>query len=655
MMKNKTSIIVCFLFGFVYSQELDSIQYDSIQIIELNPVLISKKKEKFGYFEINVPSKVLENESLIQSIRRVEFITVSNNNELYFQNKKISTIYLNGKPVSIQEFQNLKLDELRKWVIDKNKFNQQTGEIETALLITQKKKIEDYFDGSISASHGFFQNFNYFGVNINNKSGQISSILNLGTLFNETDNNFNQQFNSEYLYSDRTRTLKQPFYSLQNTFELSPKALIYMKNTYSIVDDLNKNNVSNGNQIDYSLNLKRYALNLRYEQKLKHRFDLNFNFDYINVRNEIESNTFNNAENYNQFSNQRFNEITFSPILNKKGNKYTLLYALVLTNRDFFYKNNEKNNQYSQWLFTHYGNVAFELGKKHYLSLGVRYQFEKNDIENKSNHYFLPDVLFASEIDSLTNFDIAYKKRIIRPSIGSTSNSTYIDEYGNQLINPSFLKPQINNEVSITINRKFERFRLGINANYTHSKDYLGGLAKIENQNYYYEKHNLDKYSKLSGSISFAIPLYRDGMLNLSYTLSGVRLGQKEGIQEGFVNQYNISFSGSVFKNYLLSFDSFYIDKFYDGNTIYKAKPDFGFSISRNLLNKKLNLSLELRNVLDNDSYRELTFKENYNYYHISSHNQSRLFLISATYNFGKPLNIKRKYIQDTNTDMKLK
>ena len=50
-----------------------------------------------------------------------------------------------------------------------------------------------------------------------------------------------------------------------------------------------------------------------------------------------------------------------------------------------------------------------------------------------------------------------------------------------------------------------------------------------------------------------------------------------------------------------------------------------------------------------------MDFKENSNFYFQKTENQSRLLLISFTYNFGKDFKMTKKNIQNTNNDIKLK
>lgn len=121
----------------------------------------------------------------------------------------------------------------------------------------------------------------------------------------------------------------------------------------------------------------------------------------------------------------------------------------------------------------------------------------------------------------------------------------------------------------------------------------------------------------------------------------------------GTVHNVNFSLFGPMFKNYLFSLNSFYTSKIFNINSYTVTKPDFSISISKNFLKDKLNVNLEMRNVLNQDTERKLIFEENEDYYHLENQNQSRLLLISLTYNFGKNFSTTRKNIQNTNSDIK--
>jgi hypothetical protein len=165
----------------------------------------------------------------------------------------------------------------------------------------------------------------------------------------------------------------------------------------------------------------------------------------------------------------------------------------------------------------------------------------------------------------------------------------------------------------------------------------------------------LNDFNEKSLKTSLSIPIYTETRLNINYAISRITFNHNNNLINDYINYFDASFSGPIFKKYLFSLNSFYIDKFYEYNAFYKAKPDFSFSIPRNYLKDKLNLNLEFRNILNQESNRVMDFKENSNFYFQKTENQSRLLLISFTYNFGKDFKMTKKNIQNTNNDIKLK
>lgn len=638
---------------FSFSQELDTIRIDSTKAIELKEIVVGTKSNKAGVYQVVIPKKVLENETLDKTIRRVNFITIDNSKNLYFKGKKINTVLFNDKPISIEEFNKLNIEDVRSLFVETNNFNQTTGEIETVIRINEKKKIQNNLKGSLDFSQGFFQEFNYYGISLSNKIENLSSRLLVSNIHNSTENSSKQNINSNVILSDKNRTLSQPYFSLQNIYDIDETSSIYMKNKYSIVDEEVNSKFSNQNNLDYNFKIKNYSLNLRYDKKLKNNFLIKLNFDFINFNHSVKS----NLVNLNQVltSNQKFDELTFSPLLQKKGNRYELINSFVLTNRRYDFNNTQNNSKINQNIFTYFINYSLKINNRNSLLIGSRYQFEKNNITHKKNHYFLPNLAYLIEIDSTLNMELNYKRKLQRPSINTISNSTYLDENGNEIINQGFLSPQIDNVLSLDVYKKFKKVSLNIGLNYNRSKDYIAGIYGFDNQSIIYTTSNIEEFEEKSIKTSLSFPLWKEAILNLNYSVSKVNFQQNNTQIDGSINSYDISISGPLFKKYLLAFNSYYINRFYEFNTFQKANPDFSFSLSRNYLKDKLNVNLEFRNILDQDSNRKLNFSENANYYYQDTKNQSRLLLISLTYNFGKEFRMSRKNIQNTNSDMKLK
>lgn len=654
MKNNIQTLVFLILSAFSYSQEIDTIsRIDTTKTINLKEITLSSKLNKAGVYQLILPKKIIENETLDKTIKRVNFITIDNSKNLYFKGKKINNILFNDRPITIEEFNKLNLEDVKNIFIESNNFNQASGEIENTIKITEKKKIENNIKGSIDFSQGFFQQFNYYGLSLSNKLNKVSSRLQISNLENQTENESLQNINSNIINIENNRKLSQPYFSLQNIYDINNKNSFYIKNKYSIVDEKSNSLFSNSNNIDYKYKIKNYSLNIRHDAKFENNYLLKLNFDYINLINTIS--TFQSNNNSLLFSNQNFDELTFSPLLQKKGNKFEIVNSFVLTNRKYKFENSLSNNRINQNIFTYFVNYSYKINSNNSFLVGGRYQFEKNNVTNKKSDFFLPNITFLTSIDSIAEIEFNYKKRIQRPSVNSISNSIYYDNSGNEIINQNFLLPQIDNSLSLDIYKEIKKINLNFSLNYNFSKDYISVLYNFNNQILTNQVINVNDFNEKSIRTSLAIPLWKETKLNLNYSISKLQFTQNSNKINGTVNYYDASISGPIFKTYIFSVNSFYINRFYEYNAFYEAKPDFSFSFSTNYLKDKLNVNLEFRNVLNQDSNRIINFKESSNFYFQDSKNQSRLLLLSLTYNFGKNFKMSKKNIQNTNSDLKLK
>jgi hypothetical protein len=392
---------------------------------------------------------------------------------------------------------------------------------------------------------------------------------------------------------------------------------------------------------------------LRFDKKLKNNYLIKLNFDYIYNNNAIKS--FQSIDNILLSSNQKFNEFSFSPFISKKGNNFEIINSLILTNRMFNFDNILNKNNINQKILTHHISYSLKINEKNSFRISNNYQFEKNTIENKNRHFFLPNITYLSQLDSIVDIEFNYKRKIIRPSINSLSNNNYVDIYGNNIINQSFILPQIENLYSLDFYKEFKKISINLYLNYKSSDDYITTLYDFQNLILTNKVININDFNEKSIRTSLSVPINKETKLNVNYSISKLKFTNDNNSIDGVVNYYDASISGPIFKNYLYSINSFFIDRFYEYNAFYKANPDFSFSISKNYLNEKLNLNIEFRNVLNQDSNRIIDFKDNSNFYFQNINNQSRLFLINLTYNFGKDFKISKRNIQNLNNEIKLK
>jgi hypothetical protein len=638
-----------------YSQNNDTIfSIDSTKVIKLKEITVSSKVNKAGSYQLLIPRQVIKNETLDKTIRRVSFVTIDNDRNLYFRGKKINSILLNDKLISIEEFNKLNVEDIKNIYIVSSYFNQSTGNVEYAIKISEKKKYGDNIKGSLDFSQVFLQKFNSSSLSLNNKLNKLSSRLYLSGITNKTENNYLQNVNDELNTINNYRELFQPFISLQNVYDIDEKSAFYVKNKYSIVDDNAKSIFSNSNDINYRYKIVNYGLNVRYDKKISDSYVMKLGFDYINFNNSI--NSLELTTNNFSFSRQKFNEYTFSPSLQKKGNRYELTNSLVLTHRNYNFNNTLEDNKISQNLVTHYISYLLTINDNNSISIGNRYQFEDNRIDkNRTRHHILPNFTYYTKFDSITEFEINYKRNIQRPSINSISRSTYIDNNGNEIINREFLLAQTDNFIGVDMVRQFKKFSVNLSSSYTIAKNYLTSIYDFNGDVLTNTSANINHFSQMLYGASFNIPIYQDASLNCNYVLSSVKLEQDAHTYEGNINRFDISFSGSIYKKYLINLNTFYIDKFYDYNTFYRANPDFSISLTTNYFKEKINVNLEFRNVLNQDGRRTMNYNDDFNSYYQLSKNQSRLLLLTLSYNFGKNFKMSKRAIQNTNNDIKPK
>lgn len=652
-MINKLINLFLLLFVFnTYSQVIiNNEKADTLKNIKLNEVIIKSEFKKAGVYQLLIPKKVLENETLNNTIKRCSFITVDNSNNLYFKGQKIVSILYNNKPISIEEFNKLSIETTKSIQIDTNSFNQSTGDLETTLKITEKVNALNNIKGSIDFSQGFLQKFNFYSFNLSNKLGKLSSKIQVSNIINESTGNSFQRFNSLSIKSNSTRDLSQPFFLLQNTYEISEKSSISIRNRFSMIDDKINTRFTNNIINNYKFLIKNYNLNLIFEKQFSKGYFFKTNFDYINYDNQIGNTNLVSSTNSNSFQN--FNEYSFSPLLQKKSKKYELINSFVLTNRNIEYLNTNAINKINQNIGTYFVNVLIKLNENNSISIGNRYTIENNNVIKKNQSYLLPSLIFSTDIDSIADIEISYKRKIQRPNIRTTSGAIITDSNGNEIVFQDFIIPQIDNQLTFDIIKEVKKVNLNLIFNYIFSNNYIANTYSFNPSNIGYTTDNIRIFNEKKVETSISFSPWKDSRLNINYSISDIRLKNFLQSFEGLINRFDFSLSGPIFKDYLFSINSFYTNRIYDFNAYTKLYPDLSSSISKNFFKNKVTFRTELRNILDQENNRSIDFQQGINSYELRNRNQSRMILFALTYNFGKTFKSPRKTIQNINNDMK--
>lgn len=635
---------------FVFSQEeVKNENSDSSKVEVLKEIKIVKNKRKAGVYKLQFPKEILKNETLGKTLRRVENITLDNNKTVYFKGKKIVNYIYNDKVITQEEFFKLESENIVSFQIIENYFNLSNGETELVIKVMDNNGNVDNIKGSVDGAFGVLQEFNFYGLNVFYKKNKFSTILNISNLKNISDNSSEETYNAKILNYSNHRVLDQSNFSMLNIYEIDQSSSISLRNKYSIIDDNRVSVFPDLSNVSYFFLIRDYSMNVRYEKKLQNELEYKLNLDYVTNHNKIE-----NSLNK---SNQKFTEWTLSSSASKAIHKLYIQSALVLTYRNYVFDNVTDKSEVTQRIVTPFVSFSYDINSNNSLLFGNRFQFSEDKVNNDvvlHHDFYLPNVTYFSKLEGIADVEFNYKRYIVRPSIRAISNFTYQDFNNNSIVNPSYIAPEIDNSFSLDLVKNIKKVDLTVNFGYLSSSNNISTINKLEESKLVSENTNLDSYNSSSVGTSVSFKFYKDSRFNLNYSYTKLKMQNRGEIQKGFINYLDLSVSGNIDKSTMYSFNSYYIDRFYDFDLHRSVKPDFSFSVSRNFLKDKLNVNLEYRNILNTDANRMLRFINNANVYVLDNRNTSNMIVINATYNFGKSFKVNRKYVRNISSDMKL-
>ncbi|CAI2766876.1 outer membrane beta-barrel family protein [Flavobacterium collinsii] len=635
---------------FVFSQEVVKNEWsDSSKVEVLKEIKITKNKRKAGVYKLHLPKEILKNESMGKTLRRVENITLDNNKTVYFKGKRIKNYIYNDKVITQEEFFKLLSENIVSFQIVENYFNLSTGETELVIKVMDNNGNVDNIKGSVDGTLGFLQEFNFLGSSLFYKKNKFSTVLNISGLKNVSDNSSEETYNESTLNYANHRVLYQSNFSMLNIYEIDKSSSISLRNKYSVVDENRISFFSDLSEAAYFFLVRDYNTNVRYEKRTVNDLEYKLNLDYVNSNNKIE-NRFNK-------SNQKFTEWTLSSSVSKSINKLYVQSALVLTYRNYIFDNITDRSEVRQKIVTPFVSFSYDLNSNNSLAFGNRFQFSEDKVNNDVvfyHNFYLPNFTYFSKIGSILDVEFNYKRYVFRPSIRSISNFTYQDFNNNSIVNPSYIKPEIDNSFSLDLVKNIKKVDLTLNFGYLKSSNNISVVNLLDAYKMVSENVNLDSYNSRSVGTSVSFKFYKESRFNLNYSYTKLKMKKANETHKGVVNYLDLSVSGNIDKSTMYSINSYYIDRFYDFNLYRSVKPDLSLSVSRNLLKDRLNISLEYRNILNTDANRMLRFRDSGNEYVLNNTNTSNIILINASYNFGKTFKENRKYIRNISSDMKL-
>lgn len=369
---------------------------------------------------------------------------------------------------------------------------------------------------------------------------------------------------------------------------------------------------------------------------------------------------YNNPTNYNILSAKIDVEHKVNAAFNfETGAKYSYVnndYDIDLRERNLagdFIQNTNRSNRliYKESILSGYGTVNYKSGKFDFQA-GLRAEYidykATSLTSNSTNkdHYLslFPSFSINGNFDK-NQFKISYSRRIQRPRyLYLNPYYEYINTYNVSVGNPD-LTPQFTNAFEfVWINN--QKTSLSLFANFSTDEMYqiinYNPATKITTL--YYDNIGSSKSIGLSFNTGWSVKKFWDIQLN-----SELSYGQAKSDLEGYqFNDSGISYYAGVNqsfkfgKNWTATWNSFYSQSGKYGNTTFKPSYDMSFSVQKDLLDKKLRLSLSAQNVLKKSQWIQNTRQDNVTTNWVNRW-ETRKFTLSATYNFG---NGKKKEVK---------
>ncbi len=319
---------------------------------------------------------------------------------------------------------------------------------------------------------------------------------------------------------------------------------------------------------------------------------------------------------------------------------------------------------YKEQIYAAYINYA---GKFKWFSLqaGIRCEETITDTnslvdgmdETYHRSYFqpFPSLYLGFELNKTNTLQVNYTRRINRPR-GRMLNS-YIDRTDPQNIrqgNP-WLMPEFGNAVELNYLKTWDMHTLSVQMFYRYTENVIQQVSKLNASDIMFTTYENITYAQNAGLEIVAKNRLFHNYLDLTTSLSGYysQVGANEEYKIKETNSF--SFNARINANVkIIDNLSAQVNLFYNsprtqvqGSTDHNYGMDLGFKA--NFLNKKLSLSLSVRDVLNSRQRSEnITYSDNF-YQKSNNTTSGRNYRLTLTYNFGN-MKGKKPNKQDQNS-----
>ncbi|WP_117879986.1 outer membrane beta-barrel family protein [Aureibaculum luteum] len=662
---------------------------------ELDEVEITASKRPIensnGNIIINVANTIFSSESNpIDLLSKLPKIQISNDREsINIIGKGTALIYLGNQKISLQELENLTINDIQSIEIINNPSSKYEAEGRSVILVHSKFLNKNGIKGTVSETASFRKNYNnYLGGNINFKQNKFEFKFNAA--FNDLhpwESNgsdyaiVNKNIESSYLVEVDDTKRPQFIFGGGIYYQINSDDYFSLSSTLRSQKDefLIKTNTTNteNNIEDYIFTLSdnddfRFysSTNLNYNKSLKNKGNLFIGGQYSFYNKELGSDIANSLNDAGLISDQKrlqdfkVNVFSFKVDFEKEFvNKLKLEIGTAMaitdakTDADLStidpISNTLSNYSYKENNYAGYTQLSGKTGKFSFTT-GVRAEFTESKggfvdrdtlLIDRNIVKFFPKAIVNFEIDSSQTLTLNYAKSIIRPNFTNISSvSTYINPYLEFNRNIE-LNPTIINEISF----RFDFKKYAISASYFLKEGPVfynlayDGVSEISIMS----PTNFEK--EVGFSLEFVVPLkykFWNSTTVLNFATNKVSDGNAIGFKASPYVYLYTSHQFKIDNTLSTSLTSWGYTKHKEG--VYKRNGVFVVNAS---INKKFLKNIDAT-ISVNDIFKTIRYKESYNVNNIIANtifytDMSELSF-SIKYAFGK---LKKSVFKNKDVD----
>lgn len=673
----------------------DTKEIEAVQVTTLRP-LVKMSIDKITYNSESDPDA--KTATVLDMLRKVPLVTVDGEDNIKLKGGTNFKIFMNGKPSAM--LNNNAKDVLKSMpasavkdieVITSPGAKYDAEGIGGIInLITEKKSLDGY-TGTVRANYNT-QGSSSTGIYVAVTKGKFSVSTNLNLHYYERRNNSSssrENFTStdnHYIYYNGNSLNKNTYMwgEGQASYELDTLNLISASfnlwgaqgrsNPYQFIDVQN----------DKAISTQQYTMN-SHNKYMYGGPEGNIDYQHIFKQNKEQILTFSYKINYNPTNNNGISDmngiLNFTDLHQKSDNKaysteqtFQADYVHPLTanqkiesglkgiirqsssNTDYYvYINNQfelnparkSDFDYTQNIYAAYTSYDLTINKLG-LKAGVRAEnsytdgkiitVKENNFTNKSLE-FVPSASVSYQLKPSQSLKTSYNMSIQRPGIW------YLNPYVNDIDpkNISYGNPNLNPEKYHNLDLSFSNFaekvNLNISAYYSFCENSIENITTVTQDTSKSTYYNIGKRNSaglsLYGSLKIGsnFNISSNSSVNYSNTQNTLDEDMKNS---GWGGNVSLETRYTIGKGYRLSVNGGYYFPYIELQSKSSAFYYTNFTINKELLNKKMNISLSARNIFwKTINYEYKTFGKNFYQNNIYS-NPGQTFSFSISYRFGE-------------------